>query len=155
MKIRCDFVTNSSSSNMILAVKGNISMESIYQTLLDMKNRKLESFVLLPHFDNLKEFALRLAGLAAGKDLANFFKWVEEMGYRHPKIVKNNRQWLHKDNLGEFPTYAINLQKAGYEVCMRDINSFSDDDNDIMNILSIWGGHIHTDDFVLQVESYY
>ena len=66
MKMRCGFVTNSSSSNMILAIKKPLDMERVFEGLLYMKDKDTEKFAMLPAVDDLKDFAIQLTGLVAG-----------------------------------------------------------------------------------------
>jgi len=157
MKTRSDFVTNSSSSNMILALKQPLSSRALHLILMDMKKNNPEAFAKLP-IEVTGEFAISLTGLACGNTMEKFFKWVDEWGYRHESLVKNPRQSLLQgggtQNFGEFPTYAINLRKEGYQhVYMLDINDFSGID-DIMSRLCKWAGLVKTDNFMLKVESY-
>ena len=153
MKTRIDFVTNSSSSSMILALKKPLSFEMIFEALLKVKKETPEEYEMLPIKD-LKDFSISLAGLGAGSPFAKFVKWAEGMGLRHPQLVKDTRHGV-QDNYGVFPAYADALQKRGYHVFMRDINDFSGSGNDIMSALCNWAGHLRTKDIILKVASYY
>jgi len=153
MKVRMDFVTNSSSSSMILALKKPLSFEAIFEALLKVKKETPEEYAMLPVKD-MKDFSISLAGLAAGSPFEKFVKWAEGMGLRHPQLVDDTRQSI-EDNYGIFPAYANALQKRGLHVYMRDINDFSGNGKDIMTALSNWGGHLKSEDIILKVASYY
>lgn len=153
MKTRIDFVTNSSSSNMLLALKKPLSWETIFDALRKVEKENPEEYAMLP-IKNNREFSIFLTGLAAGSSFEKFVKWAEGMGIRHPSLVKDTRHGV-AGNYGVFPAYADALQKRGYHVFMCDINDFAGSDNAIMTVLSRWAGHLVSNDIILKVASYY
>jgi hypothetical protein len=77
MKIRCSFVTNSSSSNFILGVKPRLSWGAIIMELYKLKEE--DSLDNLPVGEEINEFAMELTARAVGKDLRRFFEAGEEI----------------------------------------------------------------------------
>jgi len=183
MKIRCSFVTNSSSSNVILALKAPLSIGAVRSGLLNLEYKNKEMFDVLVKDGDSLDFAAYLTGFACGHSIdraeehernvvnhwraywqAETERFVQKFG-EDAAFVKEMECWdrVHGDDKswpepkepGKFPKRAFALKAEGYTfVYMFDINDFSGEDV-FMTRLAEWAGSIKTDNFVLEVETYY
>ena len=80
MKLRCDFVTNSSSSNVILALKQPLNFSAVHMALIGLETDQPEVFKTLPMTDTF-EFAIFLTAFACGHTIDTLVE--------HEKNVEN------------------------------------------------------------------
>lgn len=184
MKIRTNFVTNSSSSNVILAMKVPLEWSYVHVQLLKLKDMSEEAFKELVYEDSV-EFAMHLTAYACGHSIdgyeqhernviaywiahwqADAEKNVRELGEDAAFVkemeawdrVYNDPNWPEPENddePGKFMKRALKYKADGYTfVYMFDVDDFQVEDT-FGSKLREWAGKVKTDSFVLEVETYY
>ena len=158
MKIRSDFVTNSSSSNVIIAMKDPLTFGSMYGVMLKLEAESKEVWEAIGYGD-LYDFSLKLAGHACGKTIESrdiHDKYVEAYWNLHwqveaEKSVKklgedgafleelghwnrvNSRDsvWgnIDEDEITSFPDRAKELKEEFPFVYMFDVNDFTGEED--------------------------